>query len=53
VPKEYVKISESGLSQPQTISFLKKEGFNGFLIGEHFMKAENPVQALKEFIAQL
>lgn len=53
IPQEYVKISESGLSQPQTVSFLKKEGFNGFLIGEYFMKTENPVQALKEFIEQL
>ncbi|BAG83654.1 MAG: indole-3-glycerol phosphate synthase TrpC [Candidatus Azobacteroides pseudotrichonymphae] len=53
IPKEYVKISESGLSQPQTVSILKKEGFNGFLIGEYFMKTENPVQALKEFVDQL
>lgn len=53
IPQEYVKISESGLMQPETVIFLKKEGFNGFLIGEYFMKTKNPAQALKKFIDQL
>jgi indole-3-glycerol phosphate synthase len=53
IPEEYVKISESGLSEPETVLRLRKEGFNGFLMGENFMKARDPAQALKEFIRAL
>ncbi len=53
IPSEFLKISESAISNPETIKTLKKAGFNGFLIGENFMKTENPGQAMKEFVAQL
>jgi len=50
LPKEAVKVSESGISQPQTIRELRQAGFNGFLIGETFMKTIDPGQALADFI---
>lgn len=50
LPAEAVKISESGISKPETVSELKKLGFNGFLMGENFMKEKNPGLALKNFI---
>ncbi|MCL1938975.1 MAG: indole-3-glycerol phosphate synthase TrpC [Candidatus Azobacteroides sp.] len=50
IPDEYFKISESGLSDPATIKHLLVEGFNGFLMGEIFMKKDHPGQALQEFI---
>jgi indole-3-glycerol phosphate synthase len=50
IPEEYVKISESGLSNPETVIQLRKAGFKGFLMGEIFMKTENPAQALKEYV---
>ena len=53
LPKEAVKVSESGISNPQTIKELRSAGFRGFLIGETFMKAPNPGQALASFITQL
>lgn len=53
LPADAVKISESGISNPQTIQRLKKSGFNGFLMGEHFMRAADPGAALKEFILEL
>lgn len=53
IPKEYVKISESGISDIETIKELKKYGFEGFLIGENFMKTENPGEAAKSFIQKL
>lgn len=53
LPKEGCKVSESGISQPATIKELKQAGFNGFLMGERFMKKENPGEALAAFIAQL
>lgn len=53
LPKEAVKVSESGISHPHTISELRQAGFRGFLIGETFMKAPNPGLALKDFIASI
>ncbi len=50
LPKDSVKVSESGISNPQTISALREAGFNGFLIGECFMRTSNPGLALKEMI---
>jgi len=53
LPNDFVKISESGISDPQTIVDLKKEGFDGFLIGENFMKTDNPGQAAIDFINKI
>ena len=43
-------VSESGISDPETICRLRATGFRGFLIGETFMKTANPGETLKEFI---
>jgi len=43
-------ISESGISEPQTVVRLRQIGFRGFLIGETFMKTDNPGAALAQFI---
>lgn len=53
IPGEWVKISESGLSSPETILMLHKAGFRGFLMGEHFMKKEDPAEECRQFIDQL
>ncbi len=53
LPKDYLLVSESGISNPQTVRELREAGFRGFLIGETFMKTEDPGAALKEFIAQV
>jgi len=53
IPDEFLKISESAISNPQTIKELKKAGFNGFLIGENFMKQADPGLAMKEFVKEL
>jgi indole-3-glycerol phosphate synthase len=53
LPKDMIKVSESGISNPDTVKKLKKVGFKGFLMGEKFMKAANPGAALKEFILEL
>ncbi|MBR1485105.1 MAG: indole-3-glycerol phosphate synthase TrpC [Prevotella sp.] len=48
-----VLVSESGISNPETIRQLRQAGFRGFLIGETFMKAPQPGLALKEFISKI
>jgi indole-3-glycerol phosphate synthase len=53
IPDEFMKISESAISAAQTIKELKAAGFNGFLIGENFMKTTNPGQAMQDFVGQL
>ena len=53
IPKEFIKISESGISNPQTVIELKSFGYQGFLMGENFMKEQNPADALKRFICPL
>jgi indole-3-glycerol phosphate synthase len=53
LPKDAVKVSESGISNPETVRLLRQAGFRGFLIGETFMKTANPALALKEFISKL
>jgi indole-3-glycerol phosphate synthase len=49
IPAGHSKIAESGMDDTDTIITLKKAGFDGFLIGEHFMKDENPGSAFESF----
>jgi indole-3-glycerol phosphate synthase len=49
IPDTYLKISESGIENPDSIKTLKQHGFKGFLIGEYFMKHSSPGNTLKEF----
>jgi indole-3-glycerol phosphate synthase len=53
IPPGFMKISESAISDPDTIKGLKKAGFNGFLIGENFMKQADPGAAMAEFVKAL
>jgi len=53
IPNDFVKISESGLTTTDDIKLLKNHGFQGFLIGENFMKTDNPGKSLEQFINQL
>ena len=45
-PRHVGRIAESGLSDPETLVRLRQNGVNGVLIGEHFMRADNPGEAL-------
>ena len=53
LPKDAVKVSESGISNPDTVRELRQAGFRGFLIGENFMKTADPGLALHDFITEL
>ena len=53
IPSKFVKISESGISEVESILKLKEEGYNGFLIGEKFMKTNNPMESAYDFIKKI
>ena len=53
IPDDFVKVSESGISTVEAIKDLKQFGYKGFLIGENFMKTDNPGESAKVFIEEL
>ena len=53
LPKQAVKIAESGIDSPQTAVNLLTSGFSGLLMGERFMRESNPGRACKLFIRKL
>ncbi len=53
IPEKFVKITESGLAEPDSVIKLKEFGYKGFLIGETFMKTKNPAEACLTFINQI
>lgn len=53
IPDDFVKVSESGISSIEAIKELQPFGFEGFLIGENFMKTNNPGESATSFISNL
>lgn len=53
IPADKIKVAESGISSIENILLFKANGFRGFLIGENFMKEENPGLAFKIFVNTL
>ncbi|MES2863473.1 MAG: indole-3-glycerol phosphate synthase TrpC [Bacteroidota bacterium] len=53
IPNDFVKVSESGISNISDIKELQPYGYQGFLIGENFMKTDDAGLAAREFIKQL
>lgn len=50
LPKGILSIAESGISSKENFLFLKEKGFDGFLMGEYFMKHPSPGLAFNEFV---
>ncbi len=53
IPNDFVKVSESGISSVEAIKDLKNYGYQGFLIGENFMKTNDPGKCASQFIQEL
>jgi len=53
IPNDFIKVSESGISNIEAIKELKPFGYQGFLIGENFMKTDNPGVSATKFIKKL
>ena len=52
LPEDLIKVAESGISDPETVKELRQAGFQAFLIGENFMKAENTTLAFEQFVKE-
>jgi len=53
IPADKIKVAESGINSIENILLFKENGFRGFLIGENFMKEENPSAAFERFVNNL
>jgi indole-3-glycerol phosphate synthase len=53
IPAGKPAIAESGINSVESITILRNAGFKGFLIGESFMKEEEPCKAFEEFINRI
>jgi len=50
IPAQFTRISESGISNPETVRQLKGYGYKGFLMGEAFMQTPDPKGAIQKFV---
>ncbi|TZF95042.1 indole-3-glycerol phosphate synthase TrpC [Chryseobacterium panacisoli] len=53
LPKDVLSVAESGIYNLEDFQFLKEKGFDGFLMGEYFMKNTNPAKAFENFSVQI
>ena len=53
IPSRFVKVAESGLERAHTLAGLRQAGYQGFLIGETFMKTPDPAAALARLVGEL
>ena len=53
LPKEILPIADSGIYSIEDYQFLKQKGFDGFLMGEYFMRNKNPGNAFEDFIVEV
>ncbi len=53
IPAGKLLVAESGINRVETIWHMQDAGFHGFLVGEHFMKEQDPAIAFASFVQQL
>jgi indole-3-glycerol phosphate synthase len=49
LPKDKLKVAESGIDDPAQVKLFRENGYSAFLIGENFMKTNDPGMALNDF----
>lgn len=52
IPDETTVITESGIHTPEDVSLMREHAVNGFLVGEAFMRADDPGDALTRLFSQ-
>lgn len=53
LPKDVLSVAESGIYSVEDFKYMKEKGFDGFLMGEYFMKDEQPAKAFEKFITRI
>ena len=53
IPEDFVRVSESGIENPEVVADLMEHGFEGFLIGGYFMQFGRPERACREFVEEV
>lgn len=53
IPGDKIKIAESGIDKIEDILLFRQHGFKGFLIGEYFMRQDDPPKAFEDFVNRL
>ncbi len=53
LPENILSVAESGIYNEEDFKYLKEKGFNGFLMGEYFMKNKNPGNKFSEFVSNV
>lgn len=53
LPANKMSIAESGIYNLEIYTQLKQAGFDGFLMGEYFMKQEDPGKAFEDFVTSI
>ncbi|VFA44507.1 MULTISPECIES: indole-3-glycerol phosphate synthase TrpC [Chryseobacterium] len=53
LPKDVVSVAESGIYNLEDFMYLKEKGFEGFLMGEYFMRNPDPAKAFEDFSVQI
>lgn len=53
LPAASIKVAESGIGSAEDVMLLKRAGFNGFLVGEQFMKQHDPGKGCAKFISEI
>ncbi|GGG65601.1 indole-3-glycerol phosphate synthase TrpC [Epilithonimonas arachidiradicis] len=53
LPNDILSVAESGIYNEEDFRFLKEKGFDGFLMGEYFMKNKNPGEKFEEFVSNV
>ena len=49
INEDTLVITESGILKPEDVEYMNSKGVHAFLVGEAFMKEEDPGMALKNF----
>ncbi|MCJ8153832.1 indole-3-glycerol phosphate synthase TrpC [Chryseobacterium sp. SSA4.19] len=53
LPENVLSVAESGIYSIEDFRYLKEKGFDSFLMGEYFMKNENPGEKFAEFVSNI
>ncbi len=53
LPQSALSIAESGIGSVEDYTYLKAKGFDGVLMGDYFMRSENPGATFNQFICSL